>query len=115
MNCHHASGTLGERLRQTRKYVGFSEEEVSRYLGLPKVALRRIENGTQCIGDPELRRLAKLYQTNVSALTCHEPEEVRWESFLALDQASADLSEADRDEILRFIRFLQSRRPDDRE
>ena len=101
--------TLGAQLRKARDYVGFSEEEVARYLGLPRQELCSIERGSRQAGDLELRRLAGLYQTTVEALTDPDHAEPGWESFPALDQASANLPATDRDEILRFARFLQSK------
>ena len=100
--------TLGARLREVREYVGFSEEEVARHLGLSQGEMSRIEKGSRQAGESELRRLAKLYQIRVEVLTGREQGKPGWESFPALDQASADLSTVDRNELLRFARFLQS-------
>lgn len=104
---------LGARLREAREYVGFSKEEVARYLGLPQAVMSRIESGANRAGELELRSLAKLYQRSVDFLTGCDPQEQGWESFPKLNQATDDLSAADRDEVLRFVRFLQSRISDD--
>lgn len=36
---------LGERLREARKYLGLSQEEVAQYLKIPRTALVDIESG----------------------------------------------------------------------
>ena len=71
-----------------------------------------IESGTHQAKEPELRSLAKLYQTSVNFLTGHDQLELQWESFPELYQATTDLVAADRDEVLRFVRFLHSRDSD---
>ena len=97
---------LGARLRNAREYVGFSTEEIAHHLGLPEAVMSRIESGAHQAAESELRTLAKLYRTSVESLTDPEQQQLGWESFPELDQASADLSASDRDEVLRFIRFL---------
>ena len=109
MNDHHAShGALGPRLREVREYVGFSTEEVARYLGLSRTAMSRIERGLRQPGEADLRSLAELYQTSVEFLAGRQRKS-GWGSFPDLDRASADLSAINRDELLRFARFLHSR------
>ncbi len=105
--CFTRHEALGARLREAREYVGFSEEKVARYLGLPQQELCQIEDGSKRVSDADLHRLAKLYQTTAGTLTGHDQEGPGWGSFPHLDQASADLPATDRNEILRFARFLQ--------
>ena len=102
--------STGTRLRETPDYLGFSEEEVARHLGLSKRELCHMDGGAQPPGDPELRTLAKLYGTSVEFLTGTGRAIPRWESFPDLDRTSADLPAADRNEILRFAHFLCSQR-----
>ena len=112
MNFRHISPEiLGARLRDAREYVGFSREEVARHLGLPEATMSRIESGTHRAAESELHSLTELYRTSVEFLTDPEPQQLGWESFPELDQASAHLSAADRDEVLRFIRFLRPQDP----
>lgn len=114
MNDHHASDdALGARLQEAREYVGFSTEEVARYLGLSNRAISRMETGSRRPRDAELRSLAELYQTSVEFLVGHGQGRAGWESFPDLGQASADLAASDRNEILRFAQFLRSRGRDD--
>ena len=100
--------STGARLREAREYLGFSVEEVARHLGLSKTEFSDTEGGGRQPEDSELRALAKLYGTSVEFLTGTDRAMPEWESFPDLDQASADLSVADRNEVLRFAQFLSS-------
>jgi transcriptional regulator with XRE-family HTH domain len=99
---------LGERLREAREYLGLSQEEVAQHLGLPRPAVSQIENGNRRVEAIELARLAKLYQRSVSYFTgdesADEPPQIE-----LLKRAAADLSDQDRDEVLRFAEFLRSK------
>ena len=100
--------TLGARLGEARKYTGFSEEEVASHLGLSRTEISCIEKGLRQATESELHRLAALYQTRVEVLTGSEQREPGWESFPDLDQAATDLTDTDRNEVLRFARFLST-------
>ena len=103
----------GTRLRVTREYLGFSVEEVAGHLGLPETEMSLMEGGARPPEDTDhLRALAKLYGTSVAFLAGPARAKPEWESFSDLDEASADLSAADRNEILRFAQYLSSRSSD---
>lgn len=104
---------LGERIREEREYRGLSQEEVARYLGVPRSAVSLIESGTRRVSAEELSRLAKLYQTTMESLTGQSSEASEPESVRLLARATAELSPTDRDEVLRFAQFLQSRNSND--
>ena len=38
--------TLGERLREAREYLGFSQDQVATFLGVPRSALSLMETGS---------------------------------------------------------------------
>jgi len=101
--------STGTRLRETRKYLEFSEEEVARHLGLSKSEFTDMEGGGRQLQDSELRALAKLYGTTVESFIGTDRAMPGWELFPDLDKASADLSTADRNEVLRFAQFLYPR------
>ena len=108
-----ARETLSIRLKEAREYRGFSQGEVARYLGVPRTAISLIESGSRRVEALELRRLAKLYQTTMETLTGEDQETTEPESVRLVARATADLSTTDRDEVLRFVRFLQSRKSDE--
>ena len=99
---------LGARLKEAREYRGYSQEEVAWYLDLPRSAISLMESGSGRVADVELRRLAKLYQTTMKGLIGHEQDSPEPESVRLVTKAAADLSASDREEVLRFVRFLQS-------
>src|SRR6266571_7540336 len=67
--------TLGERLREAREYLGFSQEEVATFLGVSRSALSLIETGQRKVDALELKKLAGLYKRSVGYFTGEEPEE----------------------------------------
>ena len=101
---------LSERLKEVREYRGFSQEEVSRHLGVPRSAISLIESGSRRVSAEELSRLAKLFQTTMESLTGHDQEGSEPDSVRMVARAAADLSTTDREEVLRFAEFLRSRR-----
>lgn len=100
---------LGTRLRDARKYCGFSQEDVARYLSVPRSAVSLIESGSRSVTVLELGRLAELYQRSIESLAGQREGEPEPESVSLLARATADLSEQDRQEVLRFAQFLQQR------
>lgn len=104
---------LGKRIKEEREYRGLSQDEVARYLGVPRSAVSLIESGARRVSAEELSRLAELYQTTMESLTGHGTEAVEPESVRLLARATAELSPTDRDEVLRFAQFLRSRNSND--
>ena len=68
--------TLGERLREAREYLGFSQEEVATFLGVSRSALSLIETGQRKVDALELKKLAGLYKRPVGYFTGEEVEEI---------------------------------------
>ena len=101
---------LGEKLRVAREYIGLSQDEVARQLGIPRTALTNIESGSRKVDAIELQRLSSLYRRSVSYFT--DEEEVS--SSLPTDvthlaRAAAQLSIKDREELGRFAEYLRTR------
>jgi len=105
---------LGERLRIAREYVGLSQEEVAKHLGIPRSALSNVEAGQRKLDTLELTKLAKLYQRPITWITgedgpvAAEKDELPAE-VAHLARAAAGLSRQDRQELARFADFLKSR------
>jgi transcriptional regulator with XRE-family HTH domain len=102
---------LGARLREAREYLGLSQDEVAKYLNIPRTALSHIESGQRRIDALELKKVAGLYKRAVAFFTGENqsgggmPEDVAH-----LARAAADLSERDRQELSRFADYLRARR-----
>ena len=101
---------LGERLRQARKYLGLSQEEVATYLKVPRTAVTGIESGQRRVEAIELKRLAEMYQQPVSYFTGEDAEAAALPVDVAhLARAATQLSVRDREELGRFAEYLRAR------
>lgn len=98
---------VGARLRDARLATGLTQAEVAGALGMSRPTLAAVEKGTRKITGLELRRLARLYQRDVAWLLGEEDPDVTAGS--ALHRATANLSEADKEQVLRFAEFLAAK------
>lgn len=108
---HEADGQrleIAQRLREAREYVGLSQEEVARALGVSRPTITNIEAGNRRVEAVELDKLATLFRQSVNFLLSGEeaigaaPEQVQ---FLA--RAVKGLSPKDMEEVARFASFLK--------
>lgn len=98
---------LGQRLRQAREYVGMSQVDVAKALGIARPGVTHIEAGTRRVDALELEKLSSLYGQPVSQLLGTEkPEEIPHTAFLA--RATKGLTQNDLEELGRFAAFLRS-------
>lgn len=101
---------LGEKLRLAREYLGLSQDEVAKHLGIPRTALTNIESGQRKIDALELRRVADLYRQPVSYFTGDDTAADALPTDVAhLARTAASLSAKDRGELERFAEYLQAR------
>jgi transcriptional regulator with XRE-family HTH domain len=101
---------LGARLREAREYLGLSQDEVAKYLGIPRTALSHVESGQRRIDALELKKLAQLYKRPVVYFTGESQSDAGMPEDVAhLARAAAGLSEGDRRELSRFAEYLRSR------
>lgn len=102
--------TLGTKLREAREYLGLSQDEVAKFLEIPRTALSHIESGQRRVDALELKKLAGLYKRPVSFFTGEtQTDESLPEDVAHLARAAAGLSESDRQELSRFADYLRSR------
>ncbi|NKL54500.1 helix-turn-helix domain-containing protein [Rhizobium leguminosarum] len=102
---------IGERLRQAREYLELKQEEAADAVGVSRSALSQIENGRRKVDAVELSKFAQIYGQSIEALTGVANVPPLPESVQALARAATELSPDDRDELLRFAEFLQTRQP----
>lgn len=101
---------LGSRLKDAREYLELSQDEVAKVLDLPRTAISMIENGQRKVDTIELKKFAEIYQRPISYFTGEDkaspplPKNVEH-----LARTAAKLTDKDREELLRFAQFLQSR------
>jgi transcriptional regulator with XRE-family HTH domain len=99
---------LGSKLKTAREYLGLSQEEVSRILGLARSAVSLIESGERKVNAAELKKFAEIYQKPLGYFTGEAAAPP--ESVAHLARLATELSQKDRQELLRFAEFLQSRK-----
>ena len=101
---------LGKRLRDTRRYLGLTQREVAMILRIPRWTLSRIENGKRGIDTLVLKRIADIYKQPVDYFT-GKIEVVnkipKYESYL--ERLVPNLSEQDKNELKRFVNYLNMR------
>jgi transcriptional regulator with XRE-family HTH domain len=103
--------SLGERLREARDYLGFSQEEVATFLGVSRSALSLMESGQRKVDALELKKLAGLYKKPVGHFTGEEPDETSFGADIKhLARKVAELAPDDREELARFADFLRARK-----
>jgi len=102
--------TLGERLREAREYLGFSQEEIATFLGVPRSALSLIETGQRKVDALELKKLAGLYKRPITHFTGDETQETLGADIDHLARKASKLSSDDREELARFADFLRARK-----
>jgi transcriptional regulator with XRE-family HTH domain len=101
---------LGQRLREAREYLGYSQAEVADAVGLPRPAISRFETGQRKVSVLELGRLATLYHRTPDFFL-RPPEPTEDATVNALFRATRQLSDRDREQVLRFAEFLRGAGP----
>ena len=102
---------LAARLKESREYLGISQEAVSRKLEIPRASVSALESGKRRVSSIELQRLAVLYKTTVSILLGEGNESDPLSD--ALYRTATGLSDQDRRQVLRFAEFLREAGPND--
>lgn len=98
---------IGARLREAREYLGFTQAQVAKALGLLRPSVTMIEIGARKLSAAEVGKLSRLFRVPASHLLGGPPE--RPAVSVALQLALAGLPEEDRAEVLRFAEFLHFR------
>ena len=102
---------LGNRLRESREYLGLSQEFVAEHLGIPRASISAMENGKRKVSSLELKQLARIYKQPLSYFLGEDElapsEQSQDVVFSALYRTTRALSEQDRQQVLRFAQFLR--------
>ncbi len=103
--------SLGARLKDARTYRGFSQEEVAKYLGVSRSSVSLMETGQRGVDTLELQKLARLYECSIDELVADDQSPAAAAPGIAMvARAAAQLSPEDQEEVVRFAKFLQSRK-----
>jgi transcriptional regulator with XRE-family HTH domain len=99
---------LGGRLKEVREYLNLSQQYVADHTGIPRSAISDVERGVRKVDSLELRKLARLYRYPVGYFLDEAQEPAAGDHTLqALTRALTDLTEEDKEELLRFADFLR--------
>jgi transcriptional regulator with XRE-family HTH domain len=102
---------LGNRLRESREYLGLSQEFVAEHLGIPRASISAMENGKRKVSSLELKQLARIYKQPLSYFLGEDEfdhvEQSQDVTFSALYRTTRVLSDQDRQQVLRFAQFLR--------
>src|SRR5215213_9196188 len=99
------AAAIAERVRAERQYIGLSQADVAAALGIPRAAVSALETGRRRVGGIELARLAELFGISVDRLAGRGGNEDP--TTVALFRAAKGLSDADKQQVLRFAEFLR--------
>jgi len=107
---------LGERLKEARKYLGLTQEDVAQAIGIQRTALVDVEAGQRRLEAIELANLAKLYGQPVGHFTGEQGVVADLPADVAhLARQASNLSERDREELSRFAEYLRVRAQTEKE
>lgn len=102
---------LGQRLREAREYLGFSQDQVAIFMGISRSALSLVESGQRKVDALELQKLAGLYKRPVGHFTGESTEEASFGTDVKhLARKVSELSPDDREELGRFADFLRAKK-----
>ncbi|MGO4613006.1 helix-turn-helix domain-containing protein [Nocardia sp. 2YAB30] len=103
---------LAQRLRETREYLGLSQQYVSSATGIPRPAISEIERGNRKVDSLELAKLARLFQYPTDYfLSSGAPTE---HPNAVLGRLMDDLTTKDREQVRKFAEFLNYANRSDR-
>ncbi|MGH3549928.1 MAG: helix-turn-helix transcriptional regulator [Pseudonocardiaceae bacterium] len=103
---------MASRLREARETIGLTQADTASALGIPRSSVVALEAGKRKVTGLELRRLARLYRRSVAWLLGEDSDE-KEVADQALYRATAELSEKDKEQVIRFAQFLAAQPPAD--
>lgn len=101
---------IGLRLKEMREYLALSQDEVAKAVKMPRSAISLIESGERKVDALELKKFSAVYQQPVDYFVSGlEPDETTPKEVAHLARTASKLTQSDREELLRFAQFLQSK------
>ena len=97
---------LGKRLKSLREKTRFTQEEIAKMLGVKRLVITNIENGTRKITAEELYFFSKIYGLSMEELYTGEDKEKMIAKF---SRKFYELSNKSQKEVLEFIEFKRKK------
>ena len=106
---------LAAKLKESRDYLGLSQEYVAQQTNIPRPAISEIEAGRRRVESIELQRLAALYSRPVDYfLRCEDTPATETQGQLDVEaklrNTTKDLPVDDVAEVLRFAEYLRHKK-----
>ena len=98
--------TIGEKLKIAREYLGLTQEQVAKTLGISRNAIINIENNSRSVKSNELFNFSKLYGITMEEIVSDE-KQINM-NFSTFARGFEKLSKKDQQEILNLIKFKNS-------
>jgi transcriptional regulator with XRE-family HTH domain len=98
---------IAECLKQTREYLGLSQQIVAEYIGIPRASISAIESGKRKVDTLELEKFSKLYKFPISYFLGEDYEDDE-PSVQLIARTARELNEKDREQVLKFAQFLRN-------
>ena len=111
MSGEDEAARIGQHLRSSREYLGLSQEDVAESMDISRPAVSQIEAGKRKVSAEELRRFARLYRRPYEFFLGEAGEVADDETVGALFRTTKELSQGDREQVLRFAQFLRNAGP----
>lgn len=89
------------RIHEAREYIGLTQEDVAKLMGVSRVIITNIEAGTRKVSAEELSKFSKIYGWTMEELM----EGEKTEKVPMFARTFNELSEEDKNEILNLIKF----------
>lgn len=96
------------RLREAREYLGLTQDFAAKHTGILRSAIVEIEGGKRRVDSLELKKLATLYRYPVTYFLEDEHQAAPANTVSALARTANELTEEDRQEVLRYAEYLRS-------
>lgn len=98
---------LADKLRETREFLGLSQQEAAIAANLTRLALSAIETGRRRVESVELQALARVYGQPVTYFLEPPDADAGAQDLRFIARAAKELSPEDRSELLKFAEFLR--------
>jgi transcriptional regulator with XRE-family HTH domain len=103
-----AQKRLGARLRESREYLGLSQQLVADRTGIPRTAISDIERGARKVDSLELRKLALIYSKPVGYFLDEDPQaDPAAHTLQILTRATAGMPEEDQRKLVDYAQLLE--------
>ncbi|WP_419552879.1 helix-turn-helix domain-containing protein [Candidatus Poriferisodalis sp.] len=98
---------LGRRLKEAREAIGLPQAVVADHLSIPRASVSDMETGRRRVTFFELKQLTALYRRPFSYFSGDDEDAAVDATAQALYRTTSELSEDDRQQVLRFAQFLR--------